>query len=128
MKLVLKVLGIVFLLFVVVSVISMFYLSRGLEEGLNVNIAPVDLILKEDGVYKGSYDFGRWSNELNVTVKNNRITKIEITDDMMFVNPDVRNELFKRVMEKQNTTVDAVSGGTVSCKAYLKSIENALNN
>ncbi len=128
MKLVLKVLGIVFLLFVVVSVISMFYLSRGLEEGLNVNIAPVDLILKEDGVYKGSYDFGRWSNELTITVKNNRITKIEITDDMMFVNPDVRNELFKRVMEKQNTTVDAVSGGTVSCKAYLKSIENALNN
>jgi uncharacterized protein with FMN-binding domain len=106
----------------------MFYLSRGLEEGLNVNIAPVDLILKEDGVYKGSYDFGRWSNELTITVKNNRITKIEITDDMMFVNPDVRNELFKRVMEKQNTTVDAVSGGTVSCKAYLKSIENALNN
>ena len=53
MKLVLKVLGIVFLLFVVVSVLSMFYLSRGLEEGLNVNIAPVDLILKEDGVYKG---------------------------------------------------------------------------
>lgn len=127
MKLVLKVLGIVFLLFVVVSVLSMFYLSRGLEEGLNVNIAPVDLILKEDGVYKGSYDFGRWSNELTITVKNNRITKIEITDDMMFVNPDVRNELFKRVMEKQNTTVDAVSGGTVSCKAYLKSIENALN-
>ena len=128
MKLVLKVLGIVFLLFVVVSVLSMFYLSRGLEEGLNVNIAPVDLILKEDGVYKGSYDFGRWSNELTITVKNNRITKIEITDDMMFVNPDVRNDLFKRVMEKQNTTVDAVSGGTVSCKAYLKSIENALNN
>ena len=128
MKLVLKVLGIVFLLYVVVSVLSMFYLSRGLEEGLNVNIAPVDLILKEDGVYKGSYDFGRWSNELTITVKNNRITKIEITDDMMFVNPDVRNELFKRVMEKQNTTVDAVSGGTVSCKAYLKSIENALNN
>jgi hypothetical protein len=69
MKLVLKVLGIVFLLFVVVSVISMFYLSRGLEEGLNVNIAPVDLSLKEDGVYKGSYDFGRWSNELNVILE-----------------------------------------------------------
>ena len=40
-----------------------------MEEGLNVNIAPVDLILKEDGVYKGSYDFGRWSNELTITVK-----------------------------------------------------------
>lgn len=128
MKAVLKVLGIVILLIVVVSASGIFYISRGLEEGLDVSINPVDLSLKEDGVYKGSYDFGRWSNELNVTVENHKITKIEITDDMMIVNPEVRNVLIQRVIEEQNTTVDAVSGGTVSCKAYLKSIDNALNN
>lgn len=128
MKAVLKVLGIVILLIVVVSASGMFYISRGLKEGLEVSINPVDLSLKEDGVYKGSYDFGRWSNELNVTVENHKITKIEITDDMMIVNPEVRNVIMQRVIEEQNTTVDAVSGGTVSCKAYLKSIENALNN
>lgn len=128
MKAVLKVLGIVILLIVVVSASGMFYISRGLEEGLEVSINPVDLSNKEDGVYKGSYDFGRWSNELKVTIKNHKITNIEITDDMMIVNPEVRSSLIQRVIEGQNTTVDAISGGTVSCKAYLKSIENALNN
>lgn len=128
MKAVLKVLGIVILLIVVVSASGMFYISRGLEEGLEVSINPVDLSNKEDGVYKGSYDFGRWSNELKVTIKNHKITNIEITDDMMIVNPEVRSSLIQRVIEEQNTTVDAISGGTVSCKAYLKSIENALNN
>lgn len=128
MKVVLKVLGIVFLLFVVVSASGMFYISRGLEDGLNVNINPVDLSNKEDGVYRGSYDYGRWANELSVTIKDHKITNIEITNDMMIVNPEVRSGLIQRVIDEQSTTVDAISGGTVSCKAYLKSIENALNN
>lgn len=126
MKVVLKVVGIVLVLILVVAVSGIFYISRGLEEGLNVNINPVNLSSKEDGVYKGKYDFGRWSNELNVIIENNKIINIEITDDMMIVNPEVRSELIQRVLEKQNTTVDAISGGTVSSKAYLKSIENAL--
>jgi len=128
MKVVLKVLGTVFLLIIVVAAAGMFYISRGLEEGLNVKINPIDLANIEDGVYKGSYDFGRWSNELNVTVENHKITNLEVTDDMMIANPDVKNELIQRVINEQKTTVDAVSGGTVSSKAYLKSIENALNN
>lgn len=127
MKVVLKVLGAIFLLVVVVAGIGMIYITRGLEEGLNVTINPVDLSTKEDGIYKGSYDFGRWSNELNVTIENHKITNINITDDIMIVNPEVRSGLIQRVMEEQNTTVDVISGGTVSCKAYLKSIENALN-
>lgn len=128
MKKVLKIVGIVFVLFLAVTASGMFYISRGLDEGLNVNINAVDLSDKGDGVYKGSYDFGRWSNELNVTVKDHKIIAIDVTDDMMIVDPQVRSKLLQSVIEEQNTTVDAVSGGTVSCKAYLKSIENALNN
>ncbi|MDI9494898.1 MAG: FMN-binding protein [Bacillota bacterium] len=128
MKKVLKIVGVIFLVFVVAAVSGMFYISRGLDEGLNVSINPVDLSLKEDGVYKGSYDFGRWSNELNVTVKDHRIIDIAIIDDMMLVNPEVTSELLQSVMSAQNTRVDTISGATVTCKAYLKSIENALNN
>jgi uncharacterized protein with FMN-binding domain len=128
MKKVLKIVGVIFLVFVVAAVSGMFYMSRGLDEGLNVSINPVDLSLKEDGVYKGSYDFGRWSNELNVTVKDHRIIDIAIIDDMMLVNPEVTSELLQSVMSAQNTRVDTISGATVTCKAYLKSIENALNN
>jgi len=34
----------------------------------------------------------------------------------------------KLLIEAQNTTVDAVSGATVSSKAYLKAIEDSLQN
>ncbi len=122
-----KIFGFIILLFVIVGAVGVFYLSQGLEEGLNVSINPVDLSETEDGVYNGRYDFGRWSNELNVTVENHKIIKIEIGEDVKFVNEEVSRQLFQRVIKKQNITVDAVSGGTVTSKAYLKSIENAFN-
>lgn len=43
-----------------------------------------------------------------------------------FPKPEVTEELIGRVLEEQSTKIDAVSGSTVTCKAYLKSIENAL--
>jgi len=122
-----KILGFTILLIVIVGMAGVFYLSRGLEEVLNVSINSVDLSEAEDGVYKGSFDFGRWCNELNVTVENRKIIKIEIEEDVKFANEEVSRLLFQRVIEKQNTTVDTVSGGTVTSKAYLKSREDALN-
>jgi uncharacterized protein with FMN-binding domain len=127
MKVVLKVIVIIFLILVVVAGLGMLYISRGLEEGLNVSINPINLHEVEDGVYQGNYDFGRWTNIINVTVNSHKITNIEIKDDMVFVKPEMRKELLDRVINEQNTTVDVVSGATVSCKAYLKSIENAFN-
>jgi uncharacterized protein with FMN-binding domain len=125
---VLKIIGLIFILLVIVAASGMFYISRGLEEGVNVVINPVNLSEIEDGVYNGRNDFGRWTNELNVTVANNKITNIEIVKDVKIVSPELSTKLFQDVIEKQSITVDAVSGGTVTSKAYLKSIENALNN
>ncbi len=123
---VLKIIGLIFLLFIIVASSSMFYLTKGLEEVLNVGINPVDLSGIEDGVYSGSYDLGRWANELKVTVENHKITDIQIEEDVKFAQPEVSSQLFQRVIKEQNTTVDAISGATVTSKAYLKSIENAL--
>lgn len=125
---VLKIIGLILLLLVIVAASGVFYLSRGLEEGVNVVINPVNLSEIKDGVYNGRNDFGRWTNELNVTVANNKITNIEIVKDVMIVSPELSTELFQNVIEEQNIDVDVVSGGTVTSKAYLKSIENALNN
>ncbi len=123
---VLKIIGLIFLLFIIIASLSMFYLTKGLEEVLNVGINPVDLSGIEDGVYSGSYDLGRWANELKVTVENHKITDIQIEEDVKFAQPEVSSQLFQRVIKEQNTTVDAISGATVTSKAYLKSIENAL--
>lgn len=128
MKLIFKILLSVILIFILVSVSGIFYLARGLNEGKNIRINGIDVSNLNDGIYNGKYKAGRWTNELNITVKDHKIIKIDIKDDVTFPNTDVSNELFSKVIGKQNTTVDVISEATVTSKAYLKSIEDALNN
>lgn len=107
---------------------GIFYLSRGLNEGSNIKVNGVNISNLNDGIYCGKYNAGRWSNQLNITIKGHKIIEVNIVDDVTFAKPSVSDELFSKVIEKQNTKVDVVSQATVTSKAYLKSIENALNN
>jgi uncharacterized protein with FMN-binding domain len=125
-KLFLKLAGVLLVLFILTAGSGMFYISRGLEAGAALEIGSVNPEALRDGVYKGTYEGGRWTNQVEVTVVNHRITGIRITKDVLFPKPELTEELLGRVIEKQRTDVDAVSGMTVTCKAYLKSIENAL--
>ncbi|MGE5627520.1 MAG: FMN-binding protein [Solirubrobacterales bacterium] len=127
MKKVLKAVVALILLLVLVSAGGAAYLSRSLEAGKKVEIHGVNIKNLSDGNYSGKYEAGRWSNKVNVSVKDKKITDIKIEKDVTFAKPEVSSELFNRVIEAQNTNVDAVSGATVTSKAYLKSIENALN-
>jgi uncharacterized protein with FMN-binding domain len=126
MKLLLKIVLSIFILFVLVSGGGIFYISRGLEAGETLNINDVNLSVLSDGTYSGAYKGGRWTNEVNVTVKDHKITDVEIVKDVLFPKPEVTAELIGKVLDKQTTKVDALSGSTVTCKAYLKSIETAL--
>jgi uncharacterized protein with FMN-binding domain len=128
LKLIFKILLSVILIFILVSVSGIFYLARGLNEGKDIRINGIDVSNLNDGIYNGKYKAGRWTNELNITVKDHKIIKIDIKDDVTFTNPDVSYELFSKVIGEQNTTVDVISEATVTSKAYLKSIEDALNN
>lgn len=113
---------------VLIAVISggvIIALTQGLEEGKNVEITGLNLSNVEDGTYKGKYDFKRWSNELEVTVKDKKITDVKIVRDVQFANPAVSLQVFDDVIKAQDTTVDIISGSTVTSKAYLKAIENA---
>lgn len=126
MKLFFKIVLSVVILFVLVSGGGMFYLSRGLEEGSKIAVNAVNLSSVKDGTFKGKYDGGRWANEVAVTVKDHKIVKVELVKDVRFTKPGILEELANKVVKNQNTNVDVVSGSTVTCKAYLKSIENAL--
>lgn len=107
---------------------GIFYLSRGLSEVRNIEVDGINILDINDGIYSGKYNAGRWSNQLNITVRDHKITKINIEDDVTFAKSSVSDELFNKVIEAQNTKVDVISQATVTSKAYLKSIENALNN
>jgi uncharacterized protein with FMN-binding domain len=113
----------------VVLVAGGFFGMSGLSEGAKLPINGINLSEISDGSYIGSYNHGRWANTLVVHVKDNVIISIDIEKDVLaaFVT-NCSGEVFRRVIEAQDTTVDAVSGATVTSKAYLKAIEDALQN
>lgn len=126
MKMIIKViLGITFLLVLIIGG-TIFYMTRGLNSGENMIINSINPAQLKDGVYRGNYNGGRWSNEVNITLKNKRIIQIAIAKSVVFEKPEVSRELINKVIEKQDTDIDIISGATVTSKAYLKSIENAL--
>ena len=126
MKKGLKILITLIVFLIVISGGAIIALSQGLEEGKNAEITALNLNNVEDGTYLGKYDFKRWTNELEVTVKDHKITDIKVIRDIEFSNPEVKTKVIDEVISAQNTKVDIVSGSTVTVKAYLKAIENAL--
>lgn len=126
MKKGLKILITLIVFLIVISGGAIIALSQGLEEGKNAEITGLNLNNVEDGTYLGKYDFKRWTNELEVTVKDHKITDIKVIRDIEFSNPEVKTKVIDEVISAQNTKVDIVSGSTVTVKAYLKAIENAL--
>ena len=114
---------------VIALVLAIFFivLTNGLSEGTMVNINGVNLAGIPDGSYTGVYEFKRWSNMVVVHVNNNEITSIDIEQDVFAARvTNASGEMIRRVIESQNTTVDTVSGATVTSKAYLMAIEDAL--
>lgn len=126
MKMFLKIVLSVFILFVLVFAGGMFYMTRGLETGTQVEVNEIKLSSLDDGTYNGKYKSGRWTNEVKVTIQDQKIVKIDVVKDVVFRDPEVTQKLINSVIGEQNTNVDVVTGATITSKAYLKSIENAL--
>jgi uncharacterized protein with FMN-binding domain len=123
-----KILLSIFLIIVLIIGGGMIYITRGLESGKSVAVNTVNASTLSDGIYNGKYEAGRWTNEVKVSVKDGKITAIDVVEDVIFPKPEWTKALFNNIIEKQSIDVDVVSGSTVTSKAYMKSIEDALNN
>ena len=119
-----KVLTVIIAVFVIISLAGLFFATRGLDEGKQVSINDADLSKLDDGVYRGVFDQGRWANQVEIRVENHKMTDIKKTEG--FEHKEAMASIHARVLENQTLLVDVVSGATVSSKAYLKAIENAL--
>ena len=102
------------------------FILLGKENALQLTTGEMPLPDVKDGVYTGSYQSFRWSNTVEVTVKDHKIVDIRVLKPQVFAKEETYEVLAKRVLEAQSTDVDAVSGATVDTKAYLKAVENAL--
>lgn len=116
-----------FILFVIVSVGVMYvYMTRGMDELKEAQVGSISPLSLEDGIYRGALDSGRWTNSVEVTVKDKKITGITLVDDVTFSRAEISEGLFDEVIRKQDLDVEIVSGATMTCKAYLVSLERAL--
>ena len=106
-------------------------LSKEHREAASLPLDAVDFDkLKDDGVFHGVYEGGIYGwrvNECDVTVKNGRVTGIQLagTKDPAAENFDYKM-LYDRVIQAQSLQVDTISGATLTSKAYLQCVENAL--
>ena len=112
------------LLVLIMGLALLFFVTRGLDEGKALVINEVDFQSLEDAIYWGEYEAGRWTNSVKVEVSDGEIRSISLIEG--FDMKKVKEEIYGKVIENQSLSVDGVSGATVSSKAYLKAIENAL--
>jgi len=93
----------------------------------NLTVNDVKLAKLSDGVYEGSFNGGRFSNAVVVTVKDHKITEIKKTKPLSTPTNDIYKQIYDEVMRKQSVHIDTVSGASVTTKTALKAIENALS-
>lgn len=104
-------------------------LSKEHLEAKNLPLNAIDFGKLRDGTYTGSYEGGmyKWrESEVEVTVSSGRVTKIKLVKNKENQTSEYTDKLFNRVIEAQTLQVDVISGSTLTSKAYLQSIENAL--
>jgi len=105
-------------------------LKKEHQEAKSLPIQSLDFNELQDGVFHGAYQGGmfKWrANECQLTVKSGRVTDIQLIGSQ---DPGTKNTqhqmLYDRIMDAQSLQVDTISGATLTSKAYLKAVEDAL--
>jgi len=100
------------------------------KEARSLPLNAVDFGRLGDGTYHGAYAGGmyKWrANECDVTVTNGRVTGIQLAGS---TDPGTKNAqhevLYDRVIQAQSLQVDTISSATLTSKAWLQAVENAL--
>jgi uncharacterized protein with FMN-binding domain len=80
-----------------------------------------------DGAYDGACGIGRFSMKVKVTVKDHRAVAVELTDKQMSnIGPDLAAKLDERVVGRDKPDFDAITGASLTSKAYLIAVADAL--
>jgi len=102
--------------------------SRNLNEVSEFVLPDVDMSTMIDGEYEGSCDIGRFAMKVTITVKDHQVVAVAFVDnqrsnitDNLF---DKMNDIFLNI---ENPTFDAITGATITSKAYMIAVTDALS-
>lgn len=126
MKVFLKVIAILLAVVIVIGAGAYTYATWGMKKIQQQTIGAVDLTQLPDGNYKGTYKNARWSNTVEVVVKEGKIVDVVIVDDVKMPLEGVKEKLIDEVIAKQNIDGDAISSATATSHSYLMAMEDAL--
>ena len=105
-------------------------LSKEHQEARSLPLNAVDFGKLNDGTYHGAYEGGMYewrANECQVIVSSGRIIDIQLVGSQDPGGKNTQHEmLYDRVIQAQSLQVDTISGATLTSKAYLQAVENAL--
>jgi len=112
---------------VLAAKVALNRMESNLEGLLQMDVTDVDLTLISDGTYMGEYAAQPVSAKVSVTIKDHRITNIDLIEhnNGQGAGAEVIPSI---VVEKQTLQIDTISGATYSSKVILKAIENALHS
>ena len=100
------------------------------KEARSLPLNAVDFSKLKDGTYHGAYAGGmyKWrANECDVTVTNGQVTAIQLVGSKDPGSKNAQHEtLYDRVIKAQSLQVDTITSATLTSKAWLQAVENAL--
>jgi uncharacterized protein with FMN-binding domain len=111
----------------VIAGLFFLFFNLGMGEIRKLVIKDVDLSKITDGVFEGKYHKGRWTYDLQVTIKDHKIVAITSTNKRMDMFKEINAKIAAEMINKQSTKIDVVSGATIFTRAYQKAVENALS-
>ncbi len=111
--------------FLLLGILVIF--NQSIEKAKYLVVNDVDLSQIKDGQYIGEYSIFLVYAEVEVTIKNHDIKKIQVLkhDNGLGRNAEVIKE---DIIKQKSLNVDTISGATVSSKCIMKAVEYAILN
>jgi uncharacterized protein with FMN-binding domain len=109
-----------------ITVMSLFLLALGCASTPTPKLGPFNSDLVTDGVYEGSATIWPVKAVVKVAVENRRIARIDILEHRTMLGGPAEEVIPAKIIEKQSTNVDVVSGATMSSDAIMDAVQLAI--
>ena len=112
--------------FMAFAITSLFFFIFGCASTPTPKRGPLNPELVADGVYEGRATVWPVKAVVKVTIENKRIARIDILEHRTMLGGPAEEVIPAKIIEKQSTNVDAVSGATMSSEAIMNAVESAI--
>ena len=101
-------------------------LCMGCSAGKTIIGGPIPHANLKDGAYDGTASNGPVRVKARVTINDQKIASIYLIEHRTWKGGAAEGVIPNRIIDKQSTKVDAVSGATMSSVAIMNAVEDAV--